>query len=68
MFAQQYTALAGIRLIYIGSNFDNLSRNLKKLLTLSECKKRAMARFLTPLVISQGEWVFFNYFNSDKTD
>lgn len=68
MFAQQYTALAGIRLINIGSSFDNLSRNLKKLLTTCKSKKRAMARFLTPLVISQGEWVFLNYFNSDKTD
>jgi hypothetical protein len=25
VFAQQYTALAGIRLINIGSSFDNLS-------------------------------------------
>jgi len=66
--AQHRTALAGIRLLKIGSSFDNLSGNLKKLLTTYKCKKRAMARFLTPLVINQGDLVVLNYFNSDKTD
>jgi hypothetical protein len=49
--AQHRTALAGIRLLKIGSSFDNLNENLKNLLITTKCKKRAEARFLTPQVL-----------------